>query len=313
MTYFLKSFALFIPFCVGIYLILLCMTGSIVPVKFTPNLAYSTEKISGNTFTRLQEAQSLENTELLVLGSSHAYRGFDTRNFDTLGIKTFNIGTSAQTPVQTLLILQKYLDKIKPKKVIFEVNPDIFGNDGVGSSLDLIVNADLDRNLVENCIKTRNIKVINTLLFATYRKYITKNPKKEEKKQSEDDTYIQGGYVEHRLSFFRKQKSVPDKTPMDAQQVDAFYKIIDLLKQRNIEYTLVQAPVTQAMYKGYTKGAAFDSIMSKKGNYLDFNKITHLDDSLHFYDKHHLNRTGVAIFNKSVIDTLLALHFLTKK
>ncbi len=313
MSNFLKSFALFIPFCVGVYLVLLCLAGTILPIGATPNLVYSTEKISGNTFSRLQEADSIQNTELLIVGSSHAYRGFDTRNFDSLGIKTFNIGTSAQTPQQTLVVLNKYLDKIKPKKIIFEVNPDIFSNDGVGASLDLIANANLNSDFTKTCIETKNIKVINTLLFAAFKKYIIGSPKTKESRKGEKETYIQGGYVERKIVYFHKKKPIIDKTSLKAEQLEAFAKIIKVFQEKNIDYVLVQSPITQAMYKGYSTAPQFDSIVREKGKYLDFNKIISLNDSLDFYDQQHMNPSGVRIFNKSLIDTLLATHFLVKK
>ena len=44
--------------------------------------------------------------------------------------------------------------------------------------------------------------------------------------------------------------------------------------------------------------------MTKYSTYYNFNKIVTLNDSLHFYDSHHLNQNGVEIFNKRLIKIL---------
>ena len=45
--------------------------------------------------------------------------------------------------------------------------------------------------------------------------------------------------------------------------------------------------------------------MQSYGTYYNFNEMISLDDSLHFYDSHHLNQNGVNIFNAKLIDVLL--------
>jgi hypothetical protein len=44
--------------------------------------------------------------------------------------------------------------------------------------------------------------------------------------------------------------------------------------------------------------------MKVHDNYYDFNNIVELDDSLHFFDRHHLNQKGVEKFNNKLIDVL---------
>ena len=39
--------------------------------------------------------------------------------------------------------------------------------------------------------------------------------------------------------------------------------------------------------------------------YYNFNNIMEVDDSLHFYDAHHLNQDGVELFNEKLIELVL--------
>jgi hypothetical protein len=44
--------------------------------------------------------------------------------------------------------------------------------------------------------------------------------------------------------------------------------------------------------------------IKKLGTLYDFNEILTLNDTLHFFDSHHLNQNGVEIFNNELIRIL---------
>ena len=90
----------------------------------------------GHMYSRISEIKNQEDVDILFLGSSHAYRGFDTRIFLENGYKSFNLGSSAQTPTQTKVLVERYLGSLNPELVIYEVYPKTFTMDGVESSLD---------------------------------------------------------------------------------------------------------------------------------------------------------------------------------
>ena len=74
---------------------------------------------------------------------------------------------------------------------------------------------------------------------------------------------------------------------------------------KDIELILVQAPVTTMEYNSYADNAGFDKLMQGYSSYYNFNTLIILDDSLHFYDPHHLNQLGVETFNSELIDLLI--------
>ena len=51
----------------------------------------------GLTYKKFQDFDKNEKYDIIILGSSHAYRGYDPVIFESYGYKIYNLGTSAQT------------------------------------------------------------------------------------------------------------------------------------------------------------------------------------------------------------------------
>lgn len=257
-------------------------------------------------YTRLNEAKNINSgVDILFLGSSHAYRGFDPRNFKNLS--TFNLGSSQQTPIQTKLLLERYLDSINPKLVIYEVYPGTFAADGVEASLDLISNDKNDFKSLELAVKMNNFKTYNTLLYAYFSDLLGIHRKFREPRIKSEDTYIPGGYVESLNRHFKFEHYSPREWGFKDDQVQAFNTNIALLKRKNIRTILVFAPITTRLYKAHTNNDYVDSMIRLKYQdleYYNFNKLLQLNDSLDFYDSHHLNRSGVKRFNEKLLEVL---------
>ena len=139
MKNFISNTVLFLLFLSIFYSTFLIIWVHYAPSRFKPNIIYNMGSY-GFMYSRLSEIKNYENTNILFLGSSHAYRGFDTRIFLDKGLKSFNLGSSSQTPLQTKVLLKRYLERLNPKLVIYEVYPETFTIDGVESSLDIIAN-----------------------------------------------------------------------------------------------------------------------------------------------------------------------------
>jgi hypothetical protein len=295
-----------------------------MPGVLKKNLNYS-KGGPGYMFTRINEAKQTNSVDILFVGSSHAYRGFNTEIFGKHGYKTFNLGSSSQTPLQSEVLVEQYLDKLNPKIVVFEVYPYIFSGDGVESSIDIISNDKLSKLTFEMALKVNHTKTFNTLLYGLYRESFNRDRNFHEDVTNSDDVYIPGGFVE-RIETNSKdslKQMLPNKgnpgIPADlkiiesregewtpnAKQINAFERILHLLKQKNIEVYLVQAPITKYFYSQIKSVKQIDSYLSSKGNYYNFNELIMLDDNLHFLDTDHLNTAGVKIFNEDLITRVL--------
>ena len=305
MKKYLLNLFLFIVLVLIVYPVLVFAWGKVLPGRYRKNLKYR-EASTGQLDLRLKDADTTKNIELLILGSSHAYRGYDPRIFKKEGINVFNLGSSAQTPIQTEVLFNKYLDQFNPKYVLIDVYPALLGSNGVESSLDLIANECLDENFLKMFLKQKNIMVLNSAIYTTLDKTI--KPSKTLQKASGPDRYVAGGFTES-FKRYRSKKTNEKRFNVEVSsiQMNALMRIISNIKSKNLRYVLIQSPVTRMKYELVGNNVEMDNMLSKLGEYHNFNKVLSLNDK-YFYDDHHLNQYGVEIFNEKLLSTIDLNH-----
>jgi len=307
MKKFVYNFIYFLFFTFLSYIFILLVWGSYTSTSFKPNLNYR-KGDTGHLYTRINEIPKFNNVDILFLGSSHTYRGFDTRVFKEKGFSSFNLGSSAQTPIQTKILVNRYLEELNPKTIIYEIYPYKLSSDGVESSMDIIANDRIDFENFKMALSINNIKTYNTLFFGLIYEKLIGN-KFEEPLENGKDTYISGGYVEREMSFYKPPtpgKQIERKWDLKKEQLKNVESILEKIQKENIKSILVFAPITKSRYQLYSNNEEFDELMetyAKKydATYYNFNKIINVNDSLHYYDSSHLNQDGVEFFNKALI------------
>ena len=175
----MKRFLLRLLFYVCVYVIL----HVVVVCAVGPFVTFYRPESGGHLFSRTKEIPNYKNPDVLFLGSSHAYRGFDPRVFDQAGIASFNLGSSSQT--------------LQPKFIVFDVFPIVFQLDGIESTADLISCDHIDASICKMAFKSGNVKVINTLIYGLYQEYVRDiRNTLNERIIIDGDQYVPGGYVE---------------------------------------------------------------------------------------------------------------------
>lgn len=301
---FIKSLVVFSIVAILSYILLIGFAGKFLPKSVTKNLKY----VRGGTgflYNRLCEADTVSNIDVLVIGSSHAYRGFDPRIFEQHHLRLFNLGSSSQSFIQSNVLLDRYLDKMKPKRIIVDVYPGLLASDGIESSLDLISNESKESSFWNLLSIQRDINIINVGIFSYLEKLI--HPHYTPKEIQGKDKYIKGGYVENNMSNVDTNITRSVITAKDIQ-INSFHLILDKLRKRNIPFVLVQTPITEAKLNSLKNIRDFDEIFRKEGRYLNFNEVMNLDNS-YFLDDHHLNQKGVNLYNSTLISELKRQHF----
>ncbi|MCD8193867.1 MAG: hypothetical protein LUD74_04845, partial [Tannerellaceae bacterium] len=120
----------------------------------------------------------------------------------------------------------------------------------------------------------------------------------------ENFTYIPGGFVESRMAFYQPAEYPPVGFEFNKKQWDAFEEIVTMLQERGIEYVLVMTPLTRDYYQSLTGMPGFDKRMEAYGVYYNFNELLHLEDTVCFRDRDHLNQQGVKLFNQALFSIL---------
>ncbi len=302
-------------FLIG-YLLILRLVGTTL---LHGNISYIPNNY-GHLHSKIAEVANYHDVDVLFLGSSHSYRTFDPRQYATAGISTFNLGSSNQTPLQTLALLQSWLDSLSPKRVIFEVHSDVLLNDGVESAIDMLYNTPINRPMLNMVRKLRSERVYNNLLYSLERGYrnigpcdsiISLNLVLPDTSFPSTFAYVPGGFVEMQPVYgMRPQPQPPCTIYVNPQQMEALRECIALLKAKNIPYVLLEVPASKALYQSYSNHREFEELMAQEGPYINLNDSVELTsqllDSIHYVDKDHLNLSGTKIVNEYIIKCILS-------
>lgn len=268
-------------------------------LKFIPNKSW--------TKKTLNEIFNYQNIDFLFIGSSHAYRGYDTRIFNKLG-KSFNLGTTSQTPLQSYFLLEKFVNILNPKYVVIDIYFPLFESDGIESSIDIISNYFSIDNFKLLFLYPNPI-ILNTLIYSSYYNILKKGNNKTDEYSNKFDTYIFGGFVERKIQYYNpKGNLIKRKITINPIQKKAFENLLNLLKKRKIKFIIIHSPITRYEYSSYLNTSELNEYFKSKGFYLNFNEINlPLNDNIHFYDRHHLNQYGVYLFDNYLIEYLLKI------
>ncbi len=279
----------------GGYTLLVYAVGSVWPGNYRHHLNLEVElNTSDHMRARITDIANYSKVDLLIIGSSHACRGFDPRVFEAYGLRIFNLGSSAQTPMHSEYLLKKYITALNPDTVIFEVFPKIFTWEGVEASMDILTNDRFDAGMTRLMLQHPTPMPLNSFL---YHKVARKTP------EPLYGTYLSGGYIARKEAHAHHQpEPVPEPLVIPEHQLEAFYNIIRFLKKRDIPYILVQAPYTWELYATFQGVEDFDRLMEANGPYYNYNEMDFLQDSSFYFDQDHLNQKGVEAFNRHFIE-----------
>lgn len=291
------------------YCAMVFLWGTFAPYYLKKNLEF---RIPGFMNARIKDIPNHKNVDILFIGSSHAYRGFDPRIFKAAGYHSFNLGSSSQTPIQSLALAKRYVPMLRPKLVVLEVYPEVFGLDGLESGLDILENDGANTESTKMTFKINHIKCYNALIFFTCAQLTGLNNESVEPERNDYEEYITGGYVHRRDSSFIPSAIIEKKWHFLPTQLSAFGDMIRYFKDEKISYVLVRAPISQSLYKAVNNNRFANELLSQYGELYDFNNLLSLNDSLYFFDVDHLNQRGVEKFNTLLIDTLVRAKLLTK-
>ncbi len=311
MRRFLQQFALFALACGLLYPLVVVAFSIFLPLPYVKNVRHPLGG-NGHMYTRLLELEGHGPVDVLFLGSSHTYRGFDPRIWEQRGYSSFNLGSSSQSPVQTELLVKEYLDQLRPKLAVYEVYGVLGNLDGVESALDLIANRKVDLASMEMVLRVRNMLAFNSMIYGTTRQLLGVDQNFTEVRSIPPDRYIPGGYVQHEETTSDTSAAAgTTRGRLKVFQWHAFQRTIALFKERGVPVVLVEAPTTRNFHQElHATPSEVDQWLRAKPNFLDMNGVTGLADSTHFYDRHHLRQQGVILFNNALIDSLAGRDLL---
>lgn len=293
------------------YCAILWFAISLGLTHWIPNF-YSNAGGVGQLLLRMREIRNVENVDVLFIGSSHAYRGFDPREFKREGITAFNLGSTSQTPFNSYYMLKNHLHSTNPEVVVLDLYWDMLVQDGLESTIDIVSNTALENEIFEMVADSKNTLAFNSMLISIIQRLHTPLDFVEQK-TNQEDIYVAGGFTqtllsENIMSEEKLDKLGPMVVEFSNKQLSYLNKIAALCKQRGVKLVFVVVPVTKEYrnkvvnYKEYA--ATLQHIAAQHGVlFFDYNSRDELE--LHtrydFYDQDHLTQQGVKKFNDLLI------------
>jgi hypothetical protein len=258
---------------------------------------YPVEKVEAHIQSKNEElVKGVRDYDVLFVGSSHCLGTFDPRFFQSNGMKIFNYGTRAQTPMNTYYCLQMLSKTINFKKVVIEAFPLMFQEDGSEASLYLYWTAnDLDLNAFKMMVASRDRRA--TVCYLLW-KYAFHRPGVMDFERNE--TYISGGCIERDMKYIGDTTHVPPNTPPLRRQFDYLDCSIKAMLDKHIEVSVVIVPLPEKYLKADTQYQTIveriSQVCARRGvPYVNFNEIVSYPRE-DFFDWNHLNQNGVNKF-----------------
>ncbi len=305
-----RNVLLFASSAVGLYIIAM-LAMSHIHVQGRPFVFRTGDYYNwpgGDSWTRYHEFDRGKRYDAIIIGSSHAYRGYDPEVFAQRGFQVYNLGSSAQTPLNTLPIINQYLDSAHCPLLIFDVYEGTFTNTGLESCADLTQNITSGKAAWGMVLNLRQIRGLNMIAL----RWCT--PHREP--YYTDPHPIRNGFLANGDSAKIPIKPLMDTTiNMEERQLELFADCVRLCKERGIKLVVSQHQVRAGT--NHKRHAAFaeginGTLAGTEVPFLDFAFVPGLNDLDHFADNTHLNTAGARIFTAQLVDSLESLGYLRK-
>lgn len=296
MKHLVRNIILFIPLAILFVTLATLLLGGTGLLR---NVTYIADS-GDNLYTKTREAETVQDVDVLFIGSSHSYRTFDPRIFARHGVKAFNLGSSNQTPLQSEVLLRTLLPKVNPRLVVFEVHPDIIAYDGIEAAIYQLCNVKPSLPMALMALRSRNWRVVMTALYAIPRNLLSS----EFNHRSENTVGYAAGFLEHELEYYSPQPLDTVAIQPLPRQLDALRRCTSWIQACGIPYILLEVPDTKNLLESYSNLPEFQSLMGGYGKFC-FKPLDSLDDSLHFYNQDHLNQHGVELYDEYICDSLI--------
>ncbi|MFN0032825.1 MAG: hypothetical protein ACKVOR_11760 [Flavobacteriales bacterium] len=244
--------------------------------------------------------------DAIVIGSSHAYRGYDPRVFEANGLSLFNAGSSSQHALASRILMNDFIKPAINTLVIIDIYDKVFEGEGMECNMKLIQNASDDpvaRHLLSYQPDMR-----------TFNAYITRQFSSDAANEVEAKGYITNGYCTKQDTLFTFPDSVAWDFVPNHQFLHALDGLMQDLERAGIKYILVSHPQPAIKWQSeyHSSFVKFLSplISTHNARYVDLTFDKRFNQYTCFADQNHMNQAGVDLFNHLLIDSLRQLNYL---
>jgi len=261
---------------------------------FVPNL----QRNGGQEMQMMWDLTSNQSKyDAIVLGSSHAYRGYDPRIFEQAGVSLFNAGTSAQNAKGSLVLYNEYL-RDRADVFILDVYDPVFELEGTESNMRLIQN--VPTNAAAFALVKKEVKMYTLNALAV--RLASMNVKDE----APNADYIKNGFCEKKGILYAVEPLNDSVFDANEEMFQAFETMIKQMQSDGKRIVLCSHPLpaSAGLHNYHDKFLQrFTPLIERLGvPYVDQTYYTEGFGINEFADLSHLNQQGVELYNRILLE-----------
>ena len=301
---FIRKFFLFTILALFIYTalfaILFYVRTTDIPVIFRTTQGNTYR--GGHTYVAFRQFDPKAKYDIIVLGSSHAYRGYDPAIFKKYNYNLFNLGTNSQINLVSYFIAREFIRKENCKNVIFDIYDPVFKRHSLESVSDYIQNSLSTRYVLRLMKEEKDIRTINMFTMRYFNDFNgVFNP---------DTAGIKQGYVPYFTQLKSDAKRLERDNIPDDKALIHFEELIKYLQHEGINVIMAEHPLPTNFTIPKAKHEQFlESInpILKKYNipFYDHLYDSTMTDIQYFSNTNHLSVAGVAKYNEALLKELI--------
>ncbi|MDZ4752386.1 MAG: hypothetical protein SGI87_12275 [Flavobacteriales bacterium] len=268
------------------------------------------QRTGGQEEKMFSDLVSYSNPEIVVIGSSHAYRGYDPRIFQLEELDMINTGTSSQHSLASYILTRKYWNYESKPTYIIDVYPQVFMDDGIECSTRLIQNVP-DHNPAWSLVtEDPDLRSFNA--------YMARLCCDRTISEFSVEDYVSRGYCSDNDTLQGMFPAVDSTFVGQHKYFDYLHRLITYLESEGSIVVLVNQPMPinsdyQKFNDSFNKDLqrVLDHYKSegfshdrRKVVYFDMAQDVDFDVCCDFSDPKHLNQGGVEKFNYKLIGRL---------
>ena len=303
---------LFIASFVTVYLLLFSLLFFFQPggIPFIYRATQGNLWEGGGTWLKFKNFDIEKKWNVVVLGSSHAYRGYNPDVFKSYNLEMYNLGTSNQHMMCTYYIIKNYINKDNCKILVLDMFDRVFANNDIESKSDIIQNVNNDNAALEIALSSNDIRAFNMITLRYFNKTIAP--------LNTDTLGYNNGFLVARKFLDPKKKDLSKmkwKYKTDKGQKKYLELILAHCNENGIKIVAVSHPAPQIYplrdHDKFLKdvGPLFEKYKIK---YYDYTFSPEMGSIIYYSDPSHLNHIGAIKFNKTLIHDLIKDGVISK-
>ena len=260
---------------------------------FIPNM----QRNGGQEMQMMRDLTSNQTKyDAIVLGSSHAYRGYDPRIFEQSGINLFNAGTSAQNAKGSLVLYNEYLSN-RSDVFVLDIYDPVFELEGTESNMRLIQNVPTNEAALALVQQEWKMYTVNALAV----RMASFNPIDE----APNNDYIKSGFCEKKGILYAVEPLNDSVFDANEEMFEAFETMIKQMQADGKRIVLCShpLPLSAGLHNYHDKFLArFIPLIQRLGvQYIDLTYYTEGFGINEFADISHMNQKGVELYNRLLL------------